>query len=98
MEPVDSAYVKVLPPSEDIITEPFSYDKGSLTVPEGPGLGVEIDHDKLAEAKTRYETELEKWRHIRGKDPRVPARQFYYWHDYADKYEWQATKWPYRNS
>jgi L-alanine-DL-glutamate epimerase-like enolase superfamily enzyme len=98
LEPVDSAYVKVLPPSEDIITEPFSYEKGSLTVPEGPGLGVEIDQNKLMQAKARYETELEKWRHIRGKDPRVPARQFYYWYDYKDKYEWQATQWPNRTT
>ena len=27
--PVDSAYTKLLPPSEDIITEPFTYEDGS---------------------------------------------------------------------
>lgn len=32
---------------DDIITEPFQYDKGHLKVPSGPGLGVEIDRDKL---------------------------------------------------
>ena len=96
LEPVDSAYTKLLPPSEDIITKPFVYDNGALTVPEGPGLGVEIDDERFEKARLRYETELDKWQHVTGKDPRVPARQFYYWFDYPEKYEWQATEWPYK--
>ncbi|MCP4979883.1 MAG: mandelate racemase [Gammaproteobacteria bacterium] len=32
---------------DDIITEPFTYQNGSLRVPEGPGLGVELDMDKV---------------------------------------------------
>jgi L-alanine-DL-glutamate epimerase-like enolase superfamily enzyme len=96
LEPGDSSYCKVLPPSEDIITKPFRYENGTLTVPEGPGLGVEIDEKKFEEAKRRYETELERWQHIRGRDPRVPARQLYYWFDYPEKYEWEATQWPHR--
>lgn len=96
LEPVDSAYVKLLPPSRDIITKPFTYENGTLKVPEAPGLGVEIDAESLAEAKRRYETEMERWQHVRGRDPRVPARQFYYWYDYPEKYEWQATNWPHK--
>jgi L-alanine-DL-glutamate epimerase-like enolase superfamily enzyme len=98
LEPVDSAYVKMLPPSEDIITEPLVYDNGTLTVPDGPGLGVEIDEEKFEKARLRYETELDKWQHVMGKDPRVPSRQFYYWFDYPEKYEWQATEWPSKGS
>jgi len=98
LEPVDSAYVKVLPPSEDIITRPFEYENGTLSVPEGPGLGIEIDEERFERARRRYETELDRWQHVRGRDPRVPSRQFYYWYDYPDKYEWQATEWPYRES
>jgi len=96
LEPGDSAYCKVLPPSEDIITKPFRYENGTLKAPEGPGLGVELDEEKFAKAKKRYETELDKWQHVRGRDPRVPARQLYYWFDYPERYEWQATQWRHR--
>lgn len=98
LEPVDSAYVKVLPPSEDIITRPFEYEDGTLSVPEGPGLGIEIYDERFEKARRRYEIELDRWQHVRGRDPRVPSRQFYYWYDYPEKYEWQATEWPYRES
>ena len=70
--PVDSAYTKMLPPSEDIIKSPFVYEDGSLKVPEGPGLGVEIDEEKLQRAKRRYDTELGRWQHVVDSDPRVP--------------------------
>jgi muconate cycloisomerase len=33
--------------TDDIITEPFAYADGKLQVPDGPGLGVAIDEDKL---------------------------------------------------
>lgn len=33
--------------ADDIITEPFVFSGGTLQVPTGPGLGVEIDQDKL---------------------------------------------------
>ena len=33
--------------TDDIITEPFEYADGHLKVPEGPGLGVELDPKKL---------------------------------------------------
>jgi glucarate dehydratase len=38
---------------DDIITERFVYDGCELTVPEAPGLGVEIDLDKVK----RYTTD-----------------------------------------
>ncbi len=96
LEPVDSAYVKVLPPSEDIITRPFTYEAGALRAPDGPGLGVAIHEERFEAARRRYELELDRWQHVRGRDPRVPSRQFYYWHDYPEKHEWPATEWPYR--
>jgi len=33
---------------DDIIKEPFRFDKGILHVPEGPGLGIEVDEAKIA--------------------------------------------------
>jgi glucarate dehydratase len=32
---------------DDILTEPFTYNEGHLQVPDGPGLGVEVDWDKV---------------------------------------------------
>jgi muconate cycloisomerase len=32
---------------DDIVTEPFQFRDGRVMVPEGPGLGVEVDVDKL---------------------------------------------------
>jgi muconate cycloisomerase len=32
---------------DDIVTEPFAYEEGDVLVPEGPGLGVEVDEEKL---------------------------------------------------
>jgi hypothetical protein len=86
----------VLPPSKDIITKPFEYDNGTLTVPEGPGLGVEIHEENFSEARKRYETELEHWRHVIGRDPRVMATQHAYFYDYPEKYEWQDSEWPFK--
>ncbi len=33
--------------TDDIVTEPFAYADGCLTVPDGPGLGVELDPGKI---------------------------------------------------
>ncbi|MFQ5793450.1 MAG: mandelate racemase/muconate lactonizing enzyme family protein [Candidatus Bipolaricaulia bacterium] len=33
--------------TDDLITEPFPYQDGMLRVPDGPGLGIEVDEDKL---------------------------------------------------
>jgi L-alanine-DL-glutamate epimerase-like enolase superfamily enzyme len=37
--------------SDDILTQPLKIVNGSITMPEGPGLGVEIDRAKLEEFK-----------------------------------------------
>ena len=34
--------------TDDVITEPFKYEDGFLEVPDGPGLGVELDEEKLS--------------------------------------------------
>ena len=41
----------------DVITKPFRYVDGCFELPEGPGLGVEIDEDELARAEERNERE-----------------------------------------
>jgi L-alanine-DL-glutamate epimerase-like enolase superfamily enzyme len=33
---------------DDLIKTPFGYDKGCLHVPDGPGLGIEVDEGKIA--------------------------------------------------
>lgn len=32
---------------DDVITEPLRYENGAVLVPEGPGLGIEVDTEKL---------------------------------------------------
>jgi glucarate dehydratase len=40
---------------EDIVAgEPFAFREGRLALPEGPGLGVELDEEKFARAAGRY--------------------------------------------
>jgi hypothetical protein len=34
--------------TEEILAEPLTYANFELTVPDGPGLGVELDEDKIA--------------------------------------------------
>lgn len=44
----------------DLIKTPFAFDgRGALPVPQGPGLGVELDPDLIKEANARYELEGE---------------------------------------
>jgi L-alanine-DL-glutamate epimerase-like enolase superfamily enzyme len=40
---------------DDIISEPFKHENGSLTVPEGHGLGVTISQEKLREWSAYYD-------------------------------------------
>jgi muconate cycloisomerase len=37
---------------DDIITQPFEYRDGNLIVPSGPGLGIELDEEKVARYRT----------------------------------------------
>lgn len=43
--------------TEDVITEPWTYVDGCFRVPEGPGLGVEIDEEKLQKLERLNEGE-----------------------------------------
>lgn len=40
--------------ADDVITEPHVYDRGRLPVPDGPGLGVTLDRDKVARYAEAY--------------------------------------------
>ena len=33
--------------TDDLITEPFAFVDGTVMVPQGPGLGIEVDRAKL---------------------------------------------------
>lgn len=48
---IDSHYHDQL---DDVITAPFVYDGGCLRVPDGPGLGVALDPDKVAKYHRLY--------------------------------------------
>jgi len=41
----DSTYYGL---EDDIITEPFVIDRGFIALPDAPGLGIEVDQDKMA--------------------------------------------------
>lgn len=41
---------------DDIITAPFHYEDGHLTVPAGPGLGVQVDWDKVEKYHRFYKS------------------------------------------
>ncbi|MEU6004620.1 glucarate dehydratase family protein [Streptomyces sp. NPDC047453] len=40
--------------SEDVLTERLTFDSGRVAVPDGPGLGVELDRDRLAFLHRRW--------------------------------------------
>jgi len=66
----DSSTHLLEPPSSDIIKEEFRTINGTLQVPEGPGLGVEIDEEKLTKYHEIYKSG--KYQHGPGlgrKDP-----------------------------
>lgn len=44
----------LLDQSDDVITEPFEFKDGSLQVPSGPGLGIELDREKLSRYHSLY--------------------------------------------
>jgi glucarate dehydratase len=45
--------------ADDIITRPFQYKAGCFEVPSGPGLGVELDREKLKKYSTLHEEQGE---------------------------------------
>jgi L-alanine-DL-glutamate epimerase-like enolase superfamily enzyme len=42
---------------DDYVTDPLDYTGGTLSVSEAPGLGLEVDGDKLARYRAKFETE-----------------------------------------
>ncbi|MEW2299387.1 glucarate dehydratase family protein [Streptomyces sp. NPDC006655] len=40
--------------TEDVLTERLTFDAGRVTVPDAPGLGVELDHEKLRRLHRRW--------------------------------------------
>ena len=52
--PADAMYYLLV---EDVITEPLRVSGGAIEVPQGPGLGVEVDMDRLGEFAARNEKE-----------------------------------------
>lgn len=42
---------------DDVITKPFVYQQGCFAVPDGPGLGVEVDWDKVEKYHRLYKKE-----------------------------------------
>ena len=42
---------------EGIVGGKMEYRNGALPVPDGPGLGIEVDEEKLREGARRYEVE-----------------------------------------
>jgi len=69
----DSSTHFLEPPSWDIIKKEFKTVNGTLKVPEGPGLGVEIDPEKLA--KSEELARQGKYPHEKG----LGQRDKYYW-------------------
>jgi len=43
--------------ADDYVTEPLDYSGGTLDVPQRPGLGLEVDPDKLARYRAKFEEE-----------------------------------------
>ena len=58
--------------TEDVITEPWTYVDGCFRLPEGPGLGVEIDEEKLQKLERLNEGEgdLVFYGHDARREPR----------------------------
>lgn len=52
--PADAMYYLL---TEDVVTEPLTLGGGAIGVPQGPGLGVQVDLEKLADFAARNEAE-----------------------------------------
>jgi glucarate dehydratase len=55
---------------DDIITQPLKWKDGSVSLPKGPGLGVEIDREKLEKYHRLYQAKGDE---IEFFDPRRPG-------------------------
>lgn len=56
--------------ADDIITHPWAYERGGFRLPQGPGLGVEVDWEKVHHYHERYLVEGEVNEFL---DPRRPG-------------------------
>jgi L-alanine-DL-glutamate epimerase-like enolase superfamily enzyme len=43
--------------ADDYVTEPLDYSGGTIRLNRGPGLGVEIDLDKVARYRAKFDEE-----------------------------------------
>jgi L-alanine-DL-glutamate epimerase-like enolase superfamily enzyme len=64
------------PPSGDIIKNEFRVENGTLKVPEGPGLGVELDETKVAKYHELYMSNDPKYRRH---EPGLGRKDSYLW-------------------
>jgi L-alanine-DL-glutamate epimerase-like enolase superfamily enzyme len=69
----DSSTHLLEPPSWDIIKNEFKTKNGTLSVPEGPGLGVEVDPHKLSKSEELAKQGM--YPHEKG----LGRRDKYYW-------------------
>lgn len=69
----DSSTHLLEPPSGDIIKKEFRTENGCLRVPEGPGLGIEIDENKLMKYHDYWKEG--KYKPVSG----PPRTDTYYW-------------------
>ncbi len=63
------------PPSSDIIKNEFRVNNGTLKAPEGPGLGVEIDEEKVAKYHELYLSNEKYRKH----EPGLGRKDSYLW-------------------
>ena len=61
---------------KDITNENLHYENGWLTIPDGPGLGIELNEEECA----KYPYQVHTLRHYTGKltDIRPPETAFYF--------------------
>ena len=62
MYAIDTQYQHL---TDDVIARPFTFVDGALLVPEGPGLGVELDRAKV----DRYRSDELALPYLRKDDP-----------------------------
>lgn len=63
--------------ADDVITEPFAFEGGSVAVPDRPGLGVRLDPQKVASYHELYETfvgSVSAMREIQSDQPMTKPR------------------------
>lgn len=62
--------------ADDYVTSPVRYDGGRMRVPDGPGLGVEIDREKLRRFAAAYEAEGQAVSYAAARDGQIATVPF----------------------